>query len=271
MMHPASVSTENRESSEQARAVLQEEDLLWRVYVDGDPSAREELILAKRDLVDRVVRRYARDGELRDDLFEEGVLGLIEAIDHFDWSRGSRFDPYARKWIHAAVRHSLRRLHCLIRLPDYLSRRIRSWRKTERELRATTGESPDPETLRTRLELSPRQARRVMHALEANRMGHRDLFACGADPVVADASSRPETAEETRRVLRAVAHLPREMRKIIVERYGMNDGGDSNSWRSLSRRLGLSRRKVRSLARKALRRLRDELRGDTLSTESRDE
>jgi RNA polymerase primary sigma factor len=209
-----------------------EELELARRIERGDLTAKERMVCANLRLVVSVARQYAGSGLPFLDLVQEGMLGLIRAVEKFDWRRGFRFSTYATWWIRQAVERARDGKGDTIRLPVGLVRRQRQ------------AASPQPEVPR------------VVASLDRPIGADDDELTLG-DLIADDGPTPYEHAEQaTRRhaVRAALDDLPARERHVLWLRYGLA-GGQPEPLREVGRRLGLTPERVRQIERAALTRL----------------
>jgi RNA polymerase primary sigma factor len=242
----------------------QEVALMHRVE-RGDRAARERLLNANLRLVVSIAKRYQGRGVPLLDLIQDGMLGLLRAVEKFDWRRGYKFSTYATWWITQAVQRGIDNRARLIRLPVHVNARARRLARVERELTAVPGGSTrgDAELARS-AGLTLDQLRAVRGAAVVVDSLDRPLGDPGASPLgdlLADDEPDPFDELETRMLVEAVRvavdGLPEAERRVIETRYGLN-GGEPLTLVETRGRLGLERNEVRRLERQALRRLAHE-------------
>jgi RNA polymerase primary sigma factor len=237
----------------------QEVELMRRIE-RGDAASRELLVNSNLRLVVSIAKRYQGNDVPLPDLIQDGILGLIRAVEKFDWRRGYKFSTYATWWIRQAIRRGLDNRARLIRLPAHVSARAQRLARVERARVRADGPIDDEEVARE-TGLSPRQLRdlreaaRVVDSLDRRR-GDEDGSALGLS--LADDEPDPYEQVEARlaaaTVRAAVEHLPVPERELIEVRFGLVDD-EPVSVEEARRRLGLTRMQAARLERQALRRL----------------
>jgi RNA polymerase primary sigma factor len=214
------------------RLLRPEEELeLARRIERGDLSAKERMVCANLRLVVSVARQYSGPGLPFLDLVQEGMLGLIRAVEKFDWRKGFRFSTYATWWIRQAVERARDGKGDAIRLPVGVVRRQRQG-------------------------LASSEVPRVVASLDG-RLGSGDEDVTLGDLLADDGPTPFELAEQAvrRRALdAALDDLPVRERHVLWLRYGLA-GGQPEPLREVGRRLGLTTERVRQIERAALTRL----------------
>jgi len=224
--------------------------------------ARDELVVSRLGLVRRVASGYRDLGLPLDDLVQEGALGLLDAVDHYDAERGPDFDGYARFRVRRAIRNALTDQSRLIRLPKQIVERRRALERTEARLTAAAGgRAPTPGELAAATGLT------VEAVLEARAVGlapvsldepvlpdGSPLGSLLADPAANDPAREVVEREQHERLLGALARLPERERRIVGRRWGLNGASQSNA--ELAAALDLSPRRAQAIGRDALYELR---------------
>ena len=233
----------------------------------GDRRSRERVVTSYLGLVRSVASRYRNLGLPFDDLVQEGSLGLLEAIDRYDASRGTPFDGYAGFRIRRAIRDALTNQARLIRLPKEVVQRRRAIDDAETRLAAeAAGRPPTPGELATTTGLSPAAVLNARTAGLAPVSLDQPILPDGsslanvvADPAAADPELKALEHERSELLQAALQDLPNRQRYIVNRRWGIGGAPVSNA--ELAAELELSSRRTQTLGRDALYALERSLRG----------
>ena len=238
----------------------EERELAKRVE-QGDAAARERMINSNLRLVVSIARRYQGGSLSLLDLIQEGTLGLIRAVEKFDWRRGFRFSTYATLWIQQAIQRGLANTERTIRLPVHVVEHQQRVSRAERELLAKLGREPTEAELAEASRLSEervatvRELPRTITSLD-RPVGEEgdatlgDLMAADTPEPTADLelSLRAEALEE------ALEVLPEREALVLRRRFGLGDE-EPRTLAQVGDELGVTRERVRQIERDALRRL----------------
>jgi RNA polymerase primary sigma factor len=250
-----------REISHVRLLTAAEEVSLAKALEHGDESARRRLIEANLRLVVSVARRYSGRGLSFLDLIQEGNLGLMKAVERYDWRLGHRFSTYATWWIRQSVTRALADQARTIRVPAQVVDTINRMARVERQLTQKFHRTPTFEELGEAMELKPEKIEHL------KRVSQEPVSL--AAPVGEDSTELGELIEDERmmkpgedmaekqrdtRVADLIADLPYRERTILELRYGLS-GSQPQTLEEVGRKFGVTRERVRQIETRTLRRL----------------
>jgi RNA polymerase primary sigma factor len=231
--------------------------------IEAGKKARDHLVKANTRLVVSIAKRYMGQGVPFLDLIQEGNLGLLKAVEKFDYKRGYKFSTYATWWIRQAITRAIADQGRTIRVPVHVGDRIREMYKVSRSLEQDLGREPTSEEIADEMSLPPKK---VSWLLRVSRrtvslekpVGEEEDSELGnfiedeSSPTPAESAYHTLLQEKLEEVLATLT--PREAR-ILRLRYGLHNG-HSHTLEEVGRKFGLTRERIRQIEVEALRRLR---------------
>ena len=235
---------------------------LEKLVSDGQ-AAREHLGRANTRLVVSIAKRYMGQGLPFPDLIQEGNVGLMRAVDKYDYRRGNRFSTYATWWIRQAITRALAQKTRTIRIPLHMTERIRQMYRTAQGLEQSLGRRPSPEEIAGEMDLPADTVRSMMdasqHAIALERPVGDDGDSEFGD-FIEDQDSPSPVESATQHLLQetieeVLSELTPRQSHILRLRFGLG-GGEPHTLEEIANKFGLSRERIRQLEKEALRRLR---------------
>ena len=253
-----------REISRVPLLTAAEEVSLAKAYERGDLRARRRLIEANLRLVVSIARRYSGRGLSFLDLIQEGNVGLMKAVERYDWRLGHRFSTYATWWIRQAVTRGLADHGRTIRVPAQVVDTINRMSRVERQLAQRLNRQPSVEELAAALELKPEKVAELKRVSQepvslALHVGDdaTELGEMLEDHRVGGHDSGMAESQRSHRVEQIVQSLPHRERTILELRYGLS-GQQPHTLEEVGRRFGVTRERVRQIETRTLRRLAEQ-------------
>lgn len=250
-------------ASEEEKAEIKEEIKTLQRDVDKGADAKKRLAEANLRLVVSIAKRYVGRGMLFLDLIQEGNLGLIKAVEKFDYKKGYKFSTYATWWIRQAITRAIADQARTIRIPVHMVETINKLIRVSRQLLQELGREPSPEEIAKEMNMPVERVREILKISqepvsletpigeeEDSHLG--DFIKDDNVPVPADAATFTLLKEQLEEVL---GTLTEREQKVLTLRFGLEDGR-ARTLEEVGKEFNVTRERIRQIEAKALRKLR---------------
>lgn len=269
-----SLSCYLREIRKTRLLTFEEEQELGKRIAAGDREARARMIEANLRLVVAIAKRYIHRGMPFSDLVSEGNLGLIRAVEKFDYRKGCKFSTYASWWIRQSVERAIVNQMNTIRLPCHVVEAVTAYKRALSRLTRSLERAPAAEEIAGAMKISVEKARELAQVTrgtvsldmivgENNDDTLEDMI---RDQAAVPPDANSEALSMKHYIRESLAGLSPSERKVLEERFGLRDG-ESKTLHTIGKELHITRERIRQIEQKALGKLKHLIRGEAMAWE----
>ncbi|MEM2991407.1 MAG: sigma-70 family RNA polymerase sigma factor [Halobacteria archaeon] len=252
-----------KEISDIPLLTAEQETKLAQQIAAGDMEARKTMIISNLRLVVSIAKKYSGRGLQLSDLIEEGNLGLIKAVDRFDYKRGTRFSTYASWWIRQAINRSIADQARTIRLPVHMTDLVNKWLRVSRQLTQKLGRRPTVLEISSAMGISEEKVKQIAKlaqkpaSLETPVSEEDDgqLLDLLADISMISPGEKLEEKLQSEEIMELLDQLKEKEREVLILRFGLRDGVP-RTLEEIGDNFKLTRERVRQIEAEAIAKLR---------------